>query len=115
MRSPSSVFYPTLLSYLAQGHLLGSAQYQAINSIANARLGEPIFDVRAGGPNVVSEQELDASNHAMTNYINWAKVVSDQSSFMKDGWFQAALVTPPMLELVNGTSNPRYKCDRHVS
>jgi hypothetical protein len=115
LRSLSSVFYPTLLSYLAQADLLGSAQYRAIDAVATDSLAQPIFDMSAGRPNVVSMLELDASNHAITNYINWVEAVQRQSSFMKDGWFQAALVTPPMLELVDGTSNPRYKCDRYVS
>ena len=114
MHSLSPIFYPTLLSYLAQTDLRDSAQYQAINAVATATLSQSIFDESAGSPNVVSMLELDALNHAITNYINWVEAVQRQSSFMKDGWFQAALVTPPMLELVGGTSNPRYKCDRYV-
>jgi hypothetical protein len=108
------VFYPTLRSYLAQADLLGTAQYRAIDAVAAVHLEQSIFDMSAG-TNVVSVQELDALNHAITNYINWAEAVRRQSSFMKDGWFQGALVMPPMLELVNGRSNPHYKCDRYVS
>ena len=114
MRSFSSAVYPTVLSYLAQADLLGSAQYRAIDAVAAVRLKQSIFDTSAG-PNVVLPRELDALNRALTNYINWVEDVRNQSSFMKDGWFQAALVTPPMLELVNGACNPRYKCDRYVS
>jgi len=99
---------------LSDADLLGSAQYRAIDAVATDSLAQPIFDMSAGSPNVVSMLELDASNHAITNYINWVEAVQRQSSFMKDGWFQAALVTPPMLELVDGTSNPRYKCDSGV-
>ena len=111
---PSVLSFILLLSYLAQADLLGSAQYRAIDAVAAVHLKQSIFDTRAGN-NVVSPRELDCVNNAIRNYMHWVEDVRCLSSFMKYGWFQAALVTPPMLELANGTFSQRYKYDRYVS
>jgi len=46
--------------------------------------------------------------------MTWVEDVQCLSSYMKDGWFQGALVTPPMLELANGAFIQRYKYDSGV-
>ena len=107
-------FIPTLLSYLVQADLLGGAQYRVIDVIATEHGQPSIFDTSAG-TNVVSKRELGAFSHAITNYADWVEDVQPLSSFMKDGWFQAALVTPPMLELAKERTNPSHKYDRYVS
>lgn len=75
-----------------------------------------IFDTNEG-TNIVSEHELDAHNNVVANYINWVKKVQNTSSFLKDGWFVSALVTPPMFEVVqsNETSAQEYEFNGYVS
>jgi len=74
-----------------------------------------IFDTNAG-INIVSADELDAYNNAVGNYLNWVDKVRDLSSFLKDGWFTSALVTPPMFEVVdhNRRFRQEYKFNRYV-
>ena len=75
-----------------------------------------IFENKSG-TNVVSSREIDAHHHAVAGYMNWVQDVQGLSSFLKDGWFSSALVTPAMLELVkaNETFTQEYKFIRHVS
>jgi len=78
---------------------------------ANEQLS--IFDANPG-TSVVSELEVDAYGHAITNYMKWADQARDLSSSTKDIWFQAALVVPPMFQLVEGRQ-PLYRFDWYVS
>lgn len=102
-------FYSTVLNYLIQRTLRDSLEYKVIKAKAN---NHQIFDER-GGINVVSGREIDAHNHAIANYLNWAGTVQDLSSYMKDGWFTSALVAPPMFDVVK--SNKTCIFNRYVS
>lgn len=65
---------------------------------------------------MVSMHELDAHNNAVANYMNWVGKVRNLSSFLKDGWFTSALVTPPMFEVVGSHERftQKYKFNRYV-
>lgn len=104
-----SILSFVLLSHLAQPDLLGSLQYQAIDAMKGQ-----LFDTGQGF-NMVSPGELDA-HAAVANYMRWVDKARSLSSFLKDGWFASALVTPPMLEVVDSiaTSPQKYKFNRYV-
>ena len=105
-----SILSFVLLSHLAQPDLLRKPQYEAINAVK-----DQLFDT-GQGTNIVSDHELDAHNNAVANYMNWVDKIRSLSSFLKDGWFTNALVTPPMLEVVdsNEPSRQEYKFNRYV-
>lgn len=98
-----------------QTTLLNSTQHNAVKDAVEGTC--PIFDLSTDtNLNMVSKCELDAYNHAVTNYMNWAEKVQCLSSFLKDGWFTGALVAPPMLEVVRDseTLTQKYQFNRYV-
>lgn len=72
--SLNSIFYSTLLSYLAQPTLLNNTEYVAFIEAVNRDCGDPIFGASTGN-NMVSEHELHAHNHALRNYINCVNTI----------------------------------------
>jgi hypothetical protein len=61
--------------------------------------------------------ELDAFSTLGGNYLNWIEKVVDRSSFLKDGWFASALVTPPMFEVAHKNITPlnyKYEFNRYT-
>ena len=110
MFSLKYVFYPALLSYLAQPTPLEPDYAAFIQAVNCGR--DPIF---RQGRNVVSKEELDAHNHALRNYMNCVNEVRNESSFLKDAWFMSALLVPPMTELVcSELFTTKYKFTTYV-
>jgi hypothetical protein len=71
-----------------------------------------VFGQSGGDGGVVSEYELNALSTAVTTYMDWVEGASDLSSNVKDAWFQSALISPPMFEMV--ASNQEYKFDGYI-
>ena len=111
MFSLKYVFYPALLSYLAQPTPLEPDYAAFIQAVNCGR--DPIF---RQGPNVVSKEELDAHNHVLRNYMNCMNEVRNELSFLKDAWFTSALLVPLMTELVRSELfTKKYKFTTYVS